>query len=491
MHRLREGVRAIVWVVLLAGTATADTFVWVDDSEQTQSIEGVLVASGRGVHVVAQPDGQYRLIPQERLQQRVPGEDPQAVSPAAMGRVLREKFGRERLRVHVEDPYVIGLVLAAPLPAEAEARADNFLRRARGFLHNVETVFSRFCRELRIPSERPQFPLVLLVFETDSDFDAYAREVAGGPGLAAENMAGFYSPLTNWLAIRIGECRSYQVPLHEAIHQQVYNRGLLQRLAGVPVWFNEGIATGFENDGERINIGPTRINTTYARQVPRADALSWDEVFADDRVFHGDVLSGEAYVHAWSMHWLLVTQHRRAYARYVRLLGRIEPLAEPTAEERQALFQEVFGISIADLQAEFPRLLEAAARRQKIRLEPPPPAPNLTHADASQVELTSVEYGEDGQLRVRGELCNVSPFREFAYYVWVCTDGGLYADWHLPCVGSLATEILATRPVSKQIPGGPGNLGRHVWIEVQCTLPDSEEAAQWRRGDYPRPGWAE
>src|SRR5690606_20563232 len=151
------------------------------------------------------------------------------------------------------------------------------------------------------------------------------REVAGGQTLAAENMAGVYSPLTNWVAIRIGECRSFQVPLHEAIHQQVYNRGLLQRLADVPVWLNEGLANGFENDGERINIGPTRISATYARQVPQADTLGWEQVFADDAVFHGDVLSGEAYVHSWSMHWLLVTQHRLAYARYVRLLGQLAP----------------------------------------------------------------------------------------------------------------------------------------------------------------------
>src|SRR5690606_3651320 len=244
-------------------------------------------------------------------------------------------------------------------------------------------------------------------------------------------------------------------------------------------------------DGERINIGPTRISATYARQVPQADTLGWEQVFADDAVFHGDVLSGEAYVHSWSMHWLLVTQHRLAYARYVRLLGQLAPLQELTPAERHEQFRDVFGTGIAGLQAEFPRLLEAAAKRQRIRLDRPTSEPNLTHADASQVELTSVKLDEQGQLQVCGQLCNVSPFREFSYYVWVCTDGGLYADWHLPRVDSLATQPLATKPVAKPIPGGTGEIGERVWVDVLCTLPDSEEAAQWRRGEYPRPGWAE
>src|SRR5690606_24131600 len=202
MHSVREGLLAILGVVLLAGTASSDTFIWVDEQQQTQTVEGWLVASGGGVHVGAQADGQYRLIPQERLRQRVPGEAPPSVTPATMAERLREKFGPQRIRLHVEEPYVVGLILAAPLPAESYDAAKNFLHKASRFLHTIETVFSRFCRDLRLPAKRPEVPLVLLVFETDSDFNAYAREVASGHTLAAENMSGFYSPLTNWVAIR-------------------------------------------------------------------------------------------------------------------------------------------------------------------------------------------------------------------------------------------------------------------------------------------------
>ena len=475
-----------------ASTVNGDQFTYVDDEGQTQTLEGSLVASGQGVHVLGKADGGYVVVPQPQLQQRDVAEPPAPVTPEAMADVLRERFGHDRIRMMVDDPYVVGLVLAGPLPEQSESRVDGFLRTAARFMNHVEAVFSKFCRELRLDTVRPEYPLVLLVFETDRDFNQYATEVTNGQGLNADRIAGFYSPLTNWLAIRIGECRSFQVPLHEAIHQQVYNRELLQRLAGVPVWFNEGIATGFENDGERINVGPTKINALYARKVSEANQLDWQTVHTDDSVFTGDVLAGEAYVHAWSMHWLLVSQYRREYSKYFRELGKIEPLQQQTVAEREETFRSIFGSTVTQLEADFPRRLKAEIHRQKIRLSDGTESKRLVHGDASEVELTGVErIDETGMIQVGGQLTNVSPFRDFSYYVTVQTDGGLYASWHLPCVKSLSQRKLKRRLVEKPVTGGPAQTGETFWVEVLSALPQSAEAEEWRRGEFPPVVWTE
>ncbi len=469
----------------------ADTFTYLDEQGQTQRAEGILAGSGQGQHAIEQANGRMLVIPQGALQRRDVSMPPEPISPHAMADQLAEEFGKAQIRTLVDGKYVVGLVLAGPLPPRSENRVTGFLKQAARFLKNVERVLTRFCRETRIETEPPRYPLVTLIFESDRDFNAYVTQSTGGEGVSAEHILGFYSPLTNWLALRIGECRTYQVPLHEAVHQQAFNRGLVQRLSGVPVWFNEGIATGFENNGERIDIGPNKVNPLYARRLNGERVLSWEQIVTEDTAFHGDVLAGEAYAHAWGLHWLLVTEHRSAYVRYLRKLGQIGPLQEPPSEERRAMFEETFGESISELEAGFPRLLQAALRRQRIPSDTgPTPGRSLTYGDASAVELTAIQRASgDGLTEVRGRLKNISPFRDFAYYVTVQTTGGLYAEWFLPSVGSKQTAALPKQFVMKRIPGAPGTESQSFWVDVKSALPDSDVVAGWKEHGFPTPEW--
>lgn len=482
---------SVLLAALSASRAPADTFRYVNQQGETQIAEGVLTGSGQGMHALEQADGRILVIPQAALQERVVSAPPEPLSPRDMAARLAREFGEENIRTLVEGQYVVALVLAGPLPPRSETRVNGFLKKAGRFLKNVENVVSGFCRDLRISPEPVRYPLVTLIFESDRDFNAYAREATGGFGLSADRILGFYSPLTNWLALRIGECRTFQVPLHEAVHQQVFNRGLIQRLSGVPVWFNEGIATGFENDGERINVGPNKVNATYARRLSGGTRLSWEEIVRNDSAFQGDVLAGEAYAQAWGLHWLLVTEHRAGYVRYLRRLGQIAPLEEPTPEERSQLFEEAFGMSVGQMEADFPRLLQAAMRKQRIRSgDAPTPGRSITYGDASAVELTAIQRsGGGGLTEVRGRLCNISPFRDFAYHVTVLTSGGLYAEWFLPSVESQTTAELSEQFVTKVIPGAPGTDADTYWVEVQSALPDSEIVADWMENGLPVPEW--
>src|SRR6185369_10850436 len=226
--------------------ALADKFTYRDADGKTVEVEARLAGSTAEFHALELADGQMRVIPVVAVDKREVSDGPKPLSADAMAAKLQSQFGADRFRSYSQAPFLIGLVLGSPLPKSAESRTSNFLRKVATFLKNVETAFVGFVQDARIPTKVPAFPLVVLIFETEEDFEKYHNDSTGGRGLSAQNISGFYSGLTNYLAIRLAECRTFEVPLHEAIHQQVYNRNVFQRLSSVPHWFDEGIATGFE-----------------------------------------------------------------------------------------------------------------------------------------------------------------------------------------------------------------------------------------------------
>lgn len=469
----------------------ADLFVYKDSKGEMVEVEARLVGSGRGATVLEIADGQYHIVPDEAIEKRELKEGPEPIDDDAMLAQLQKKFGADRFRSYTKEPFVIGLVLASRLPKNAESRAKNFLTKAATFMKGVEGAFVTFVKEARV-NVRPQtHPLVVLIFETQGDFDKYATSITGGQGLSASRIAGFYSGLTNFLAIRMGECRTFDVPLHEAIHQQVYNRHVFERLAPIPHWFDEGIATGFEATQGRISIGPTKISPRYARQVLAARQLTFNEIVADDNVFAGDVLAGEAYGNAWALHWLLVTKYRIPYGKYVRLLSEKQPLEKEGVEQRLADFKQAFGKDLADIEREFPTFLENGIQKQNVDLHPLKPVGILmTQQNVGEVTVTGVTRND--RIEVEGKLTNISPLRAMAFYVTVETDGGAYAEWH---VGSL--DVGRTRSLELQYPTktmrGVRSTGKSSTfrVRIRSAPPDSEEAESWRRGELPAPTYGQ
>ena len=228
----------IVWSLLACGlTAKADTFTVREDDGNKVTIEARLVGEGQGVMALERTDGRIEVVPQNQILKREPGPDPEPLSGDAVLERLAERFGEEKFRGYADAPYAIGLILAEPLPKQFEPKATTFLKKGATFMKTVEKVFIGFIDDMKIDIVKPRYPLVLLIFETDDDFMKYTEVETGGRGLSAGNILGFYSGLSNHLAIRMSECHTFETPLHEAIHQQVHNRGVLQRLAPAPAWF--------------------------------------------------------------------------------------------------------------------------------------------------------------------------------------------------------------------------------------------------------------
>jgi hypothetical protein len=374
-------------------------------------------------------------------------------------------------------------------------------------MKNVEGAFGRYVRDARIEAPSPAHPVIVLIFETKDDFAKYASAATSRDENVAQRVAGFYSKLTNILAVRLEECRTYETTLHEAIHQQVYVRKILQRLAPIPTWFDEGLATGFEANAGKINVGPGKISVRYANQALEATQVKWDNLLADDDAFGTPALVDDAYGQAWGLHWLLVTRYKTEYAAYLRLLGQKKPLQEDSPQQRQADFQQAFGERLAEMQSQFRPLLDAACRKQNVVLKPPErKGISLTEENLGQVQLTAVRHqtvGAQGlmgdRLEVQGTLRNLSPLRPLAFHVTVETDAATYADWFIPKLDMLKSTPLQAQNVQKSMDiaapavaaaaaaRGLGQGPRAFRVRIRSVPADSDEAKRWRSGQLPKP----
>ena len=495
-------------LLLAASESRGDKFYYRDQGGKPVELEATLVGSGQGTYVLETSDGRYHLVARTAAEKRVAARGPTPLDGPTMAARLEQEFTADRFRSYVqEQPFVIGLVLGSPLPKTSEGAAKALLRDVSTFMKNVEGAFVRYVREARMEAPPPAHPVIVLIFETKHDFAKYASAATSRDEDIAQRVAGFYSKLTNILAVRLEECRTYETTLHEAIHQQVYVRKILQRLAPIPTWFDEGLATGFEANAGKINVGPGKISVRYANQALEATQVKWDNLLADDDAFSTPALVDDAYGQAWGLHWLLVTRYKTEYAAYMRLLGRKKPLQEDSPQQRQADFQQAFGDRLAEMQTQFRPLLDGACRKQNVVLKPPErKGISLTEENLGQVQLTAVRHqtvGAQGlmgdRLEVQGTLMNLSPLRPMAFHVTVETDAATYADWFIPKLDMLKSTPLQAQNVQKSMDiaapavaaaaaaRGLGQGPRAFRVRIRSVPADSDEAKRWRSGQLPKP----
>jgi hypothetical protein len=477
---------------VLPASSPADQFTYVDEQGQTVAITARLLGEGQGFQALERSDGQIQVVPTAAIQSRDNSQDHTPFDCDQMAQRLRELFTAELTRIEIQKPFLVAMVLAAPLEKAAESHAQNFLRKAARFMTNVSGVFERYAQSMHFPLREIEYPIVLVIFESDQDFDDYADDATGGRGLSASSITGFYSGLTNWLAVRMSACDSFEVPLHEAIHQQMYNR-VFQRLAPIPKWFDEGIATGFEGKGDRIDSSPAKVNSRYARLAMNLSAnTQWSTVIGSDEAFTADVLAGDAYTLAWCIHWMLATEHKDNYQKYVTALSQRKPLASMDQGERLEHFETTFGVSVSQLQAQFPKALEVAVRKQRVKLNRSPAEVAQSQQALGQFNIEAVrQLNLGGQLQVHGILKNISPLRAMTYYVTVETGGGVYADWLVPDVRPNQQVKLPAQLAAKPLPGAATGSPNQYRVFVKSVPANSPDANQWKNGQVPGPVTAE
>lgn len=465
----------------------ADQFTYQDQHGKIQEIEAKLSGEGQKLFALEKADGSLVVIPQLAVQKRVVSEDPEPISFEGMIKKIEQEFNPEFLRTHIHEPYLFVLILDDKLKPPSDRHVNIMMKKCGRFIDNVGKVFENYAEDIGLELTPPRYPLVMLIFETDEAFNEYARSISKGRGLSAGRISGFYSSQTNYLSLRLDECYSFDVPLHEAIHQLVYNRGFYHRVAPIPSWFNEGIATGFEGDGEKINGGPKRIHTKYSLLSQYAKKLNWKDVISSDTPFFGDVLAGEAYTHAWSLHWLLLTKYPEEYKKYLELLSSKQALIKDSAETRIKDFETTFGKKIPELQKEYPEHLIAVAKKQKFKIEKKP-GESQVESNLGEVMLTAVTRPDQGgKMIIQGRLRNNSPIRTMSFVVSVVTDVGAYSSWYIPNVGIRKIKKMEKQVINQWLPNAKRGISRKYRVVIESAPSESEKAKNWQKGNLPVP----
>lgn len=472
VHTLHYRWLVLICAVVGGARCQADVFTVREDDGNEKTVEARVYGETRGVIMLQRDDGRIEFVPDAAVVTREPGAGPEPATPEEVAQRLEKRFTPELCRTRVAGNHVVVVKLQAPIDRVAEGRVKRFFDKVQQFVLNLGRNFEQWAKSMDLPADEPEFPLVMVIFETDADFEKYASEATSG-GLSVQNLSGFYSHNTNWLAVRSDECDSYVLPLHEGIHQQVYNRGWYKRFAPVPVWFDEGIATGFENDGDRLRGDPSKVNRMYATRSAGDMALSFPDVIESDAGFRGDVVAGDAYTRAWALHWLLANERKDEYVKFVNELGTLEPLQIIEKSDRLDRFHENFELAPNDVQKLYEVELDKAARRQRVKPIGRGPAGITTQQDQSGLVTVKALLRPEG-LTTQGKLRNISPFRELAFRVRVLTDGSPPVVWVLPNVRSQQLVDLEFR----QMPFAPKTFR----VEVRSALPSSPEALGWTAG---------
>jgi hypothetical protein len=142
--------------------------------------------------------------------------------------------------------------------------------------------------------------------------------------------------------------------VHEATHQMAFNGGLHRRLAPVPLWVSEGVATYFETPDLGSDRGWKGIGNVNAPRLERFLAHhrvgGLEEIVLGDEPFRQPDQALDAYARAWALTYFLAQTRRAAFLDYLRVIARKEPLADDDVEERRRDFQAAFGVSPAELE---------------------------------------------------------------------------------------------------------------------------------------------
>ena len=316
----------------------------------------------------------YVVVQPSEIRSREPVAPPAAESPRDLGRRILAELPAG-FDLHLTRHYVICF-----------NTSRDYAKWAATLLERLHEAFGNFWRQAGLEPRDPDRPLVVVIFARRADYEAHA---AGDLGAAADRIAGYYNFLSNRVTTydltgsgttarpgRIGDAILAQPEaaglvstlVHEATHQMVYNTGLAQRLAPVPVWLNEGIATVFEAPDMRAAGGWRGLGQINRSRLDRFrtsyQAGSLEPLICGDEAFRNTATAVDAYAAAWALTWFLLETRKPQLIGYMRVQAAKPALADDSPEIRLREFTDAFGATPADLEPAFIRHLSRLELRR-------------------------------------------------------------------------------------------------------------------------------
>jgi hypothetical protein len=227
--------------------------------------------------------------------------------------------------------------------------SEDFATATSRILETMYPGLFKYCDRQKIAVQDPLFPLVVIMFRTQAEFDAYR---AMPPGVVA-----YYNSLSNHIVMyeqsRLAEIapelafkQAISTIAHEGVHQVLSNIGVQQRLSRWPEWFSEGVAEYFAPTELGKNVrwkGVGLVNDLRLHELSeyyktqQADSSSGQLV---RQTVESDSLSSLGYATSWALVNYFARREREAFQACLREVSRVGPLESMTPG---SLFSEYFG----------------------------------------------------------------------------------------------------------------------------------------------------
>lgn len=279
-----------------------------------------------------------------------------------------------------ETPRDLGLRVLAELPSGFDVLVTkhyvvcfdttrDYARWCVSLFERLHDAFANYWEKAGLDLSAADRPLVVVIFSSRTDYEKHAAAELGD---AAGRVVGYYNLLSNRVttfdltgsdalaragrspgragldALASPEAAGMVSTLvHEATHQMAFNCGMHQRLAAVPLWVSEGVATYFETPDLRSQKGWRGIggvNRPRLEQVlgnVRPGMLA--DIVGSDEAFRDPAGALDAYARAWALTSFLVSTRKDQFVGYLRKIAAKPPLAEDDAATRNAEFEAAFG----------------------------------------------------------------------------------------------------------------------------------------------------
>jgi hypothetical protein len=354
------------------------------DGGTPRQVEGVVIVEAvDGGLLLERDDERLELVQPDGIVSRVPVSDPAVESPRDLGR-----------RILGELPPGFDLLVTRHYCICFDT-SRAYAQWCAALFERLHDAFANFWKQAGLEMSPPPRPLLVVIFADRQRYEAFAARDLGG---AADRVVGYYNLMTNrvttfdltgsaGLARPAGQAAAgagleilgspeasgmVATLVHEATHQMAFNGGLHQRLAPVPLWLSEGVATYFETPdlaSDRGWKGIGHVNTPRLERFLKSQlegqrAGAMEEIVLGDEPFRNPDEALDAYSRAWALTFFLIQTRKAAFIDYLRTIARKEPLADDSPEERLRDFTTAFGAT--------PAALEDQVLKHMTRLRPGP-----------------------------------------------------------------------------------------------------------------------
>ena len=243
--------------------------------------------------------------------------------------------------------------------------SDDFVMATSRILETMYPALANHCKRWKLPVEDPEFPLVVVVFRTQEEFQKY-REMP--PGIVA-----YYNGLSNHVlmyeqsnltvvAPELSFKQSVSTIAHEGVHQILHNIGVQQRLSTWPLWLSEGLAEYFAPTelGRKVRwkgVGLVNDLRLYelANFYKSREGKSTEGAIIRQAVESGQLASLD-YATSWSLVHYLAKFKRDPFVECLQDASRLQPLENVRPA---SLFQKHVAEDYASAEAELLQHLQS------------------------------------------------------------------------------------------------------------------------------------